>query len=72
MGAKRCHDDGNARMGEAWNRLWQSTQADGKNSHISTINAHRLNVGGYRYRVLRMSPNDVSARGLQPGMPKAR
>ena len=43
------------------------TQADGKNSHISTINEHRMNVGGYRYWVLRISPIDASGRGLQAG-----
>jgi len=43
------------------------TQADGKNSHISTIDEHRLNVDGYRYWVLRMSPDDAAARGLGSG-----
>ncbi|MPW08644.1 molybdopterin-dependent oxidoreductase [Paraburkholderia sp. CNPSo 3155] len=43
------------------------TQADGKNSHISTINEHRLEVGGYRYWVLRMSVTDAAARGLRSG-----
>jgi trimethylamine-N-oxide reductase (cytochrome c) len=43
------------------------TQADGKNSHISTIDEHRLDVGGYRYWVLRMSPSDAAARGVRSG-----
>jgi anaerobic selenocysteine-containing dehydrogenase len=43
------------------------TQADGKNSHISTIDEHRMNVGGYRYWVLRIGPKDASARGLRSG-----
>ncbi|SMG23618.1 molybdopterin-dependent oxidoreductase [Paraburkholderia susongensis] len=43
------------------------SQTDGKNSHISTINEHRLNVGGYRYWILRMSPHDAAARGLKSG-----
>jgi trimethylamine-N-oxide reductase (cytochrome c) len=43
------------------------TQADGKNSHISTINEHRMNVGGYRYWVLRIGLKDALARGLRAG-----
>jgi trimethylamine-N-oxide reductase (cytochrome c) len=43
------------------------TQADGKNSHISTINEHRMNVDGYRYWVLRIGPNDAATRGLRSG-----
>jgi len=43
------------------------SQADGKNSHISTINEHRMNVGGYRYWVLRMNPQDAAARALKSG-----
>jgi trimethylamine-N-oxide reductase (cytochrome c) len=43
------------------------TQADGKNSHISAINEHRMDVGGYRYWVLRLGHKDASARGLRSG-----
>jgi anaerobic selenocysteine-containing dehydrogenase len=43
------------------------TQADGKNSHVSTIDEHRIDIGGYRYWILRLSPKDASARGVQSG-----
>jgi trimethylamine-N-oxide reductase (cytochrome c) len=43
------------------------THADGKNSHVSTIDEHRMEVGGYRYWVLRMNPRDAETRGIQRG-----
>jgi trimethylamine-N-oxide reductase (cytochrome c) len=43
------------------------THADGKNSHVSTIDEHRMEVGGYRYWVLRMSSRDAEKRGIQRG-----
>src|SRR5258707_5867803 len=43
------------------------THADGKNSHVSMIDEHRMEVGGYRYWVLRMSPRDAETRGIQRG-----
>jgi trimethylamine-N-oxide reductase (cytochrome c) len=43
------------------------THADGKNSHVSTIDEHRMEIGGYRYWVLRMSSRDAEARGIQRG-----
>jgi trimethylamine-N-oxide reductase (cytochrome c) len=43
------------------------THADGKNSHISMIDEHRMEVGGYRYWVLRLSSRDAETRGLQRG-----
>ena len=43
------------------------THADGKNSHVSMIDEHRMEVGGYRYWVLRMSPRDAETRGVQRG-----
>jgi trimethylamine-N-oxide reductase (cytochrome c) len=43
------------------------THADGKNSHVSMIDEHRMEVGGYRYWVLRMSPRDAEIRGVERG-----
>ena len=43
------------------------TQTDGKNSHVSMLDDHRLEVDGYRYRVLKIGQADAGARGLKHG-----
>ena len=43
------------------------TQTDGKNSHVSMLDDHRLEVDGYRYWVLKIGQADAGARGLKHG-----
>jgi anaerobic selenocysteine-containing dehydrogenase len=43
------------------------TQTDGKNSHVSMIADHRLNVNGYGYWVLKIGEADAASRGLRHG-----
>ena len=43
------------------------TQADGKNSHVSLVDDHRLEVDGYRYWVLKIGQADARSRGLKHG-----
>lgn len=43
------------------------TQADGKKSHVSCLDDHRMEVDGYRYWILRMSPADAAERGVRTG-----
>ena len=40
------------------------TYGDGKNSTLNDIDDHRVNVGGYYYWVMRVNPQDASARGI--------
>lgn len=41
------------------------THADGKKSHVSCLDDHRMEVQGYRYWILRMCPEDANRRGLK-------
>jgi trimethylamine-N-oxide reductase (cytochrome c) len=43
------------------------TQADGKKSHVSMVDDHRLEVDGYRYWVLKIGQADARSRGLKHG-----
>ena len=40
------------------------TYGDGKNSTLNDIDDHRVNVGGYYYWVMRVNPQDATARGI--------
>lgn len=41
------------------------TYGDGKNSTVSEIADHRVQIDGYRYWIVRIHPEDAAARGIQ-------